>query len=643
MSEADRHFLLDNFFMAHPQQMIQPFPRYWELYLQRGLSTDSAERASRRFRTPDVLDLQCWSNLVWFHPIAFEVDADLAEFRRKGQHWTEDEKQWLLDKQLELLRQVIPLHRELAAAGQLELTTTPFYHPILPLLIDKRLARQAMPHVNLPRHLEGYAEDAAAQVARGVEYHQQIFGSKPQGMWPSEGSVAQPVIAAIAASGIKWIASDEEILSRSSDGWISRDANGMVHHPEMLYRPWRVEEAGHSLQMIFRDHALSDHIGFHYQRYHANEAVDDLLGKLESIRHAVHAVDGQPGLVSIILDGENCWEYYDNGGLEFLRGLYRRLASHSQIKPARVCDYLEKHPADRTLGHLFAGSWISHNFGIWIGHPACNRAWDMVSEARTVLAECTAAKSVAADALKHAWNELFIAEGSDWFWWFDDQHSSSQDWVFDELFRRHLQNVYTLLGLDPPLELSRPIGDPHRQDRLIRQPTSLLDVKVDGRVTYFEWLNAGSYTPSVARGTMTMAEPNRVERVCFGFDESRLLIRLDAVGGARTRLADIDLVKFTFAEPDGFELFVREPSSATPATQLFHNDVPVSAADIQAGADAVLEVAIPWRSLGAATEAPVQFYAELIRKEQPVERIPAEGLIETVVPSPDFELMMWQA
>ncbi|MEX2111808.1 MAG: glycoside hydrolase family 57 protein, partial [Pirellulales bacterium] len=331
LSESDGHFLLDNFFMAHPQQMIRPFARYWELYQQRGLSIDTAARALRRFTTRDILDLQCWSNLVWFHPIAFEVEPELAEFRRKGQHWTEDEKQWLLDKQLEILRQVIPLHRELAGSGQLELTTTPFYHPILPLLVDKRLARQAMPHVNLPRHLEGYSEDAAAQVARAVEYHQRTFGSNPRGMWPSEGSVAQAVIPAIAAAGIQWIASDEEILSCSTEGWIARDAHGMVRHPEMLYRPWRLEEAGHSLQMIFRDHALSDQIGFHYQRYRPDEAADDLLGKLESIQHAMHAVDGQPGLVSIILDGENCWEYYDNGGLEFLRRLYQRLAGHADI------------------------------------------------------------------------------------------------------------------------------------------------------------------------------------------------------------------------------------------------------------------------------------------------------------------------
>ena len=156
LSEEDAYYLLDNFFMVHPDQMIRPFPRYHELYKKRGLGVDSAEKARKRFNKKDIIDLQCWSNLVWIHPLAFEHDAELAEFRNKGRGWTEKEKQWLLDKQMELLRQVVPLHRELMERGQVELTTTPFYHPILPLLCDKRLARRAMPNVMLPKHLDGY-------------------------------------------------------------------------------------------------------------------------------------------------------------------------------------------------------------------------------------------------------------------------------------------------------------------------------------------------------------------------------------------------------------------------------------------------------------------------------------------------------
>ncbi|MEX2119022.1 MAG: glycoside hydrolase family 57 protein [Pirellulales bacterium] len=645
LSEQDMTYLLDNFFMVHPDHMIRPYPRYHELYQKRGLSIDPASRAAKRFTKRDIVDLQCWSNLTWMHPLAFEVDPELAEFRKQGRHWTEGQKQWLLEKQMGLLRQVVPLHCELADRGQIELTTTPFYHPILPLLWDKRLARQAMPDVNLPRHLDPYPEDGAEQVRMAVAYHERLFGHKPRGMWPSEGSVCQAMIPALAAAGIQWMATDEEILSASTEGWVSRDAQGFLRNPEMLYRPWRVEEKGHPLQMIFRDHAMSDQIGFHYQRYEAQHAVDDFVGKLEAIGRATTGNLGhRPTLVSIILDGENCWEYYPNAGVDFLRTLYRRLTAHPKIKPVRVGDYLERHPASDKLGHLFPGSWIQHNFGIWIGHPECNRAWDLLFQTREYLVRATQSGEKPAEALRRAWTELYIAEGSDWFWWFGDSHTSAQDALFDRLFRKHLQNIYALLGDEPPSELARPISQGHRHAHLHTKPSGLLNVKVDGRRTYFEWINAGHYAVGAARGTMTMAQEGRLAGLHFGFDTERLLLRFDARNGtARERLADIDVLRISFFQPAGFELLISHPNWQEPILQLYHNDVPVGESGVQAAADVILEVAIPLGSLALSTDDPVQFFVELVQQEQSLERVPNEGAIEISVPSPEFELIMWQA
>ncbi|MEX0978579.1 MAG: glycoside hydrolase family 57 protein, partial [Pirellulales bacterium] len=492
--------------------------------------------------------------------------------------------------------------------------------------------------------LEGYPDDAVSQVRRSVEYHTKIFGSPPLGMWPAEGSVAQAIIPIVAKEGIQWIASDEEILSRSTDGWVARDAQGMVQHPEMLYGPWRVEEGGHSLQMIFRDHALSDQIGFHYQRYEAAQAAEDLIGKLEAIGRATAAhASKRPTLVSIILDGENCWEYYPNNGLEFLRSLYQRIAKHPHVHAVRVRDYLAKHPPTERLGHLFAGSWISHNFGIWIGHPSCNGAWDLLSEAREALVKRAASREVAPANLAQAWDELYIAEGSDWFWWFDDRHSSAQDWLFDELFRKHLYNVYTLVGLEPPASLQKPIGTDRRHVQPFTQPTALLEVKINGRETYFEWINAGTYSTSTGRGTMSMAESQRIEMVFFGFDEARLLLRFDVQGTVRDRLADVETLRVVLVEPAGFELLVSNAAQPKPKARLFKNEVPISDSGIEAAADAILEIAIPVKSLGAASGDPLHFYVELYQDQRPIERVPHEATIETVVPSPDFELMMWQA
>ncbi len=644
LSEDDTHYLLDNFFMVHPDHMIRPFKRYLELYSKRGLSVDPPERARKRFSKKDVLDLQCWSNLSWFHPLAFEEDADLAAFRAKGRGWTEKEKEWLLQRQMEILRDVIPLHRRLMERGQVELTTTPFYHPILPLLWDKRQARRAMPDVHLPERLEAYAEDGAEHVRRAVEFHERVFGQKPRGMWPSEGSVCQGMIPAVAEAGIQWIATDEEILSCSTDGWVSRDGHGFLRNPEMLYRPWRVEEAGRHLQIVFRDHAMSDQIGFHYQGYSADHAVGDFVAKLEAIGSATARNAGhRPTLVSIILDGENCWEYYPNAGVDFLRSLYRRVVQHPKVTPVRVSDYLDRHPATDRLGHLFPGSWIQHNFGIWIGHPECNRAWDLLSQTRAHLAGRESAKAAPADKLKQAWEELYIAEGSDWFWWFGDSHHSAQDGLFDRLFRRHLQNVYTLLDEEPPAELAKPISQGFRS-RLHSEPTGLLNVRVDGRRTYFEWINAGRHVCQMGRGTMSMAQQGLISDLLFGFDADRLLMRLDARGGPfREKLAEIDAVRVLFYQPEGFVLTCARLGRKEPSARLVHNGVPVAAAGVKAAAESIFELSIPFRSLTVSTDDPVHFCVELIADDAAVERLPHEGVIETNVPSPDFELIMWQA
>jgi len=644
LSEEDMHYLLDNFFMVHVDQMIRPYRRYYELYKKRGMSVDPPDRARKRFNKRDIIDLQVWSNLVWIHPLAFELDGDLAEFRRKGRHWTEKEKQWFLDKQMELLSAVVPLHRKLQQRGQLELTTTPFYHPIMPLLWDKRQARRAMPDVMLPKYLDGYAEDVCEHIRRAVAFHEECFGQKPLGMWPSEGSVCQGIIPAMADAGIRWIATDEEILSCSTDGWVARDGNGFLRNPEMLYRPWRVEEQGRQLQIVFRDHAMSDQIGFHYQRYEPDQAVDDFFGKIEAIGHATAGNGHRPSLVSIVLDGENCWEYYPNAGVDFLRTLYRRIAGHPRITPVRVCDYLQEHAATDKLGHLFPGSWIRHNFGIWIGHPECNRAWDLLHETRRYLALTTEKGSKPTAQLDRAWEELYIAEGSDWFWWFGDDHSCAQDGLFDRLFRKHLQNVYLVLDEQPPAELTKPISRGHRPPQPFIEPTGLLNVKIDGRRTYFEWINAGHYVSRGPRGAMAMVAEVLVSDFYFGFDTERLLLRLDARDGPfREQLAEVEMLRIVFLQPEGFELLVSHPAWKEPILQLYHDDVPVAESGAEAAVDVLFELAVPFRSLALSTEEPVHFYIELIANERSLERIPHEGVIETFVPSPDYELIMWQA
>lgn len=640
LNASERAELITAGFMCNAECMIRPYPRFQELHSKRGV--EPVEKVVSRFNNDDIRDLQCWSNLTWIHELAFEGDNELKQFREKGRGYTEKEKSWLLERQMDILRQVIPLHKKLADSGQVELTTTPFYHPILPLLWDKTSARQAMPDCLLPKHLDRYPEDAKRHLRQGVAFHEKIFGKPPRGMWPSEGSVSQEILEAITDVGIEWIATDEEILAHSTNGWVSRDGQGHARHPELLYRPWNVEAGKKPLQIVFRDHALSDLIGFHYQRSDAHHAVQDLMGRVLAIGRAVASSgSNRPALVPIILDGENCWEYYRDGGVEFLRRLYKECVRNERIRPLTISESLKESPAVDTIGHLFAGSWISHNFAIWIGHHEDNTAWDLLHGTREFLKQTEAAGTADADALERAQKELDIAQGSDWFWWFGDDHSSAQDAVFDELFRRHLINVYRLLGSNPPNALSRPIT---RVDhRLLHtQPTGLLPVKVSGRATYFEWISAGKYISGSERGTMTLVTEGLIKRVFFGFNQTHLFIRADSARKARDDFKALDELRVRFQEPVQTEIRVKGLETKTPTITLYRQQKEVSKANVTVGVDRIFEVGVALEDLKLKEGDRVTFFLDCLSKNRSLDRAPQEGMIELTVPSPDFELFMWQ-
>ncbi len=660
LSEADAVFLLDHFFMANADTMILPYPRYAELYHRRGLGRNPVRDVLRRFNDRDLRDLQVWFNLTWLHPLAFDRDADLRELREKGRNFTEDDKRVLLGKHLEILRAVLPLHRQLAQSGQVELTTTPYYHPILPLLLDKKLAREAMPDVKLPQYAAGYPDDAEFHVRTAVAQHARLFGAAPRGMWPAEGSVCQTMIPLLARHGVRWIATDEEVLGASVHGFVGRDGKGHVRNPDRMYRPYKVRQGEHELAVVFRDHALSDQIGFRYQHSSPQAAANDFVGSLHGIDQSIHSAE--PALVSVILDGENCWEHYPGGGVAFLRALYERCTRTPGVRPMTVGQYLEQHPPQDTLPHLFAGSWISHNFAIWIGHEEDNTAWDALHRTREYLLskagpqpdkatkkEPEAGKltlpssptlPVTLSPAERAWRELYIAEGSDWFWWFGDDHSSAQDALFDYLFRKHLQNVYTLLGDEPPADLARPIS--RRGHRVqYTQPRALLDVHIDGRYTFFEWLSAGHYCCHNERGTMAMAMKGPLHDVYFGFDLDRLLLRVDCDEPARDALSEFEVWRIGFMEPAGWEVRVEDPGRPAQRVRLFRDGEEAPGAGLAAGVERIAEVAIPFEALGVGVDQPVQFFVELLQDGQSRDRAPRQGTIHVARPSPDFERIMW--
>ena len=509
LTPDEARWMIANGFHAPYAQMIAPYPRYAQLH---------AYRMERRpFGEPDLRDLQVWHKLAWMDPDLLVSDTRLLALVAKDRDFDEADKQVLRAIELELLQRVIPEYRAAGARGQVELATSPFYHPILPLLCDSDAHLAAHPDAARPRTRFSRPGDARLQIERAIAFHEQVFGARPVGMWPSEGSVSDEAVELMAGAGLSWLATDEDILARS------------LHQPmraELLYRPYRIGDAGPVA--LFRDHALSDRIGFHYKTWDAQAAADDFVNRVRDAgRRFSAATGGEVATVPVILDGENAWEYYAGGGRPFLRALYGALARATDIRTVTMAEAAAG-PA-RPLRQVFPGSWINGDFYIWIGHRDDHRAWDQLSAARAAFDASSA--TVDPESRARALEELLIAEGSDWFWWYGDDHSSDHDADFDELFRRHLRNAYAALGLPIPEELfATNISTGSGPDRL--EPTGLLEVTLDGRETsYLEWV--GAVAPSLARpgGAMhEVAAVSLVSEILVGVSRDALCLRLKGPG-----------------------------------------------------------------------------------------------------------------
>jgi alpha-amylase/alpha-mannosidase (GH57 family) len=644
LGHDEKMFLLRNSFMANWDTMIRPYRSYWMLLDRRGTSVSpkDLDTATRYFTTQDYRDLQVWFNLTWFDPLFKQNDPFLKGLIEKGAGFTEEEKRLLVRKQRDVMALIIPEYRKLAEQGRIELTTTPFYHPILPLLYDTDLAKMAVPDIALPQNRFTHPEDAKVQVERALVYHRDLFGAAPTGMWPAEGSVAEEIVPILADAGIRWIGTDEGVLARSLGIAIDRDFSGIMRNPEVLYRPYRAGKGDKTVNIVFRDHTLSDLVGFVYSKWDFKNAVHDLIDRLHRIRKSV---GNRPHLVSIILDGENAWEYYQNDGRDFFLYLYEKLSSEQGLRCVTVGEHLREHPATDPIARLHAGSWINANYRIWIGHEEDNRAWDLLGQTREVLVQ-EASRDGDPEKLAKAWEEIYIAEGSDWCWWYGDDHFSDNDQEFDLLFRTHLMNVYRVIGLDVPDELHIPVLREDREARPTVELTSLISPTIDGEITnYFEWLAAGYY--DVARGGGAMHRgASVISHIYYGFDLKNLFLRFDPTQNLQDDKVS-DLAFFVnFITPKGLDVEIRVlPQERRVAAALFKgengNRREVSPIHSVA-ANEIIELAVPFEMLGVNPNDEIHFFITVERKGSEVEKWPFRGFIQVKIPTDDFEAMMWQ-
>ena len=527
LTEQERRFALQYLFQANPVNVIGRYPRYRELWEKFQASGGSPERAERGFQDQDLTDLQVLSQIGWFDEL-FLAEGEIAELIGKGRNYTLEDQRFVMTRERELLGRVLPVHAAAAKKGLIELSTSPFYHPILPLLCDSQEGAVSTPGLPLPQNRFRHPEDAREQLQRGLDLHEKVFGVRPVGVWPSEGSVSDETLTIAHQLGVQWMATDEGVLGRSLETNFSRDGSGCLsaNLAQQLYTSYRYENADTRMNLIFRDHTLSDLIGFVYSGMPPAEAASNLMQKIRRSAQPLVA-KGQDAIIPIILDGENAWEYYPQSGREFLRRFYDALQNESGIEAVTVSEAIARHKNPGRLKSLVPGSWINANFNVWIGAPEDNKAWDYLYHARNFYEQ--AAPRATEKQRKLAYEEILIAEGSDWNWWYGPEHHSANDRDFDELYRKHLSNVYQALGGVPPDYLAQPIiGGGSRP--LFTPQTAYIHPRISGdMVRYFEWMGAARYTADGRSGAMH-GKQFLMDEVFAGIDEEYVYGRLDFAG-----------------------------------------------------------------------------------------------------------------
>ncbi len=524
LAPAERRFALQYLFQANLVNLIGRHPRYrelWEMFRNAG---GTPEKADRYFQAQDLTDLQVLSQLAWFDEF-FLCDPDVAALVRKGRNFSLEDQNFVMARERELMARVLPAHAAAARRGEIELSTSPFYHPILPLVCDTNIGAVSTPGLALPQNRFCRPEDAREHLRRGLDLHQQVFGLRPQGVWPSEGSVSEKVFAIAQDLGVKWMATDEEVLGRSLGVSFHRDGSGRLpaDAAARLYTVYQFESAQAQMKLLFRDHALSDLIGFVYSGMPPAEAAAHLINSLKQSAQPI-LEKGIDAVVSVILDGENAWEYYSQSGREFLCRLYDALQREPGIEATTVSEAISRQRDFGRLTSLVPGSWISANFHVWIGAPEDNRAWDYLYHARQFYEQ--AAPAATESQRQMAFEEILIAEGSDWNWWYGPEHHSANDREFDELYRKHLSNVYQALGARPPDYLAQPIVGEATTPAVTPQ-TAYIHPRVTGdMVRYFEWMGAAVHTAERRAGAMH-GKQSVLEAVHAGIDETHVYGRLD--------------------------------------------------------------------------------------------------------------------
>ena len=499
LTTNEKRFLIPFLFNANPKTMIKPFPRYYQLFLKKEQFSGNIEHL---FSNQEILDLEVLFLLSWTGNSFREKSSLIKSLIKKSSDFTQEDKENLINELFSFIKQIIPFYKNLKENGKIEISTTPFYHPILPLLIDINSAKEATPEITLPKIKTSFKDHAEIHVKNAISLYKEIFKDNPLGFWPAEGSISNDTVSLFSKKGIIWTASDEDVLFNSLKEKEKRH----------LYKFYKYKNTN----LFFRDKTLSDLIGFTYGNWNPKVAAEDFINRLKDI---YNEFSFSP-IVSVILDGENAWEFYENNGYDFFKNLYSILEEQEWIETVTFSEILDKGINPIKIDNITAGSWIGGNFYTWIGHPEKNKGWEFLS--KTKEAYDAALREKKEKALEY----MLIAEGSDWFWWYGDDHYTPYADKFDMLFRANLQKIYQILELEPPPEIFIPIKQTFSSP-YVQTPNYYVFPLIDGEISnYFEWLNGGVINLTFDASAMDTSQVH-LRKLYYGYDEENLYLGLE--------------------------------------------------------------------------------------------------------------------
>ncbi|HLJ25132.1 MAG TPA: glycoside hydrolase family 57 protein [Candidatus Angelobacter sp.] len=653
LSRQERESALWYLFQANLQNMIGRYPRYRELWERFQNLSGIPAQAAPLLKDSDITDLQVLSQIAWFDELWLE-DPSISELVRKGRNYTREDQSFVIGKQKEFLAQVLPAYAAAQRRGVIEISTSPFYHPILPLLCDTDAGAASHPGMTLPSRRFRHPEDAREQIVRGLALHEQVFGVRPRGMWPSEGSVSNEVLTIAHDAGIEWVATDEGVLGRSLGSLFRRDDSGKLDHDSAgkLYQAYRWEQGSATMSMVFRDHSLSDLIGFVYSGVPAKDAAEDFIRRIKG-SCAPLLEQGKDAVLPIIMDGENAWEYYPKSGREFLRRLYDAIQADRSFAALTISEGLQREQAPQKLSSIVPGSWINANFDVWIGAPEDDLAWDYLSAAHDFFTGHSPRASE--DQRELAFQELLIAEGSDWNWWYGPEHHSANDRDFDELYRKHLSNVYHALGAEPPDALAQPISG--RDIKLQFTPqTAYISPRLNkgnggASPGYFDWLGAAIHVAD-RRSSAMHGKLFLLDTGYAGIDHQNLYCRLDFMHNASDWVTEdsrlvvaIKSLSAGGAKPErNFKLEASFSATTVQDWTFSENGGRQKQEEVMVvfRRESILECRIPLLALDAKAGALLRLRFSLWRGQLPLDALPQEGYIEVqVVPEEDLSAVAY--